>query len=382
MKLLEARPHSTLLLLEKEAEIGRHQTSHNSGVVHAGIYYPPGSLKATLCRAGLQATTELCHEHGIAIERCGKLIVATNRVEEDRIAILYERATSNGIKLEWVGSSEIQAIEPNIIGTSALLSPETSIVDYHQISRKIAELIVNRSATVLCGQQVDSILEMPGHVEVGAGGNRWQARQLVVCGGLQADRLARLAGIEIDFQIVPFRGEYYQLPASKYQIVNHLIYPAPNPELPFLGIHLTRMIDGSVTVGPNAVIGLAREGYSKLSINVRDTASFALFPGFWNLVMRNLKHAAKEVRGSLWRSAYLEECRKYCPQLELSDLLPYRAGIRAQVVNSKGKAIHDFLFRETERMLHVCNAPSPAATSAFPIGQMIAKKCVERAVSA
>lgn len=379
MKLLEMRPGASLLLLEKEAEVATHQTGHNSGVIHAGMYYAPGSLKAKLCRAGLDATRAFCTEHRIAFEQCGKLIVATNALEEERIGALYERATANGLVLERIGSGELRSLEPRISGSAALLSRETGIVDYRQVSRKMAELIAADGATLAFGHEVDRIVETTATVEIGAGEARWEARQLVACGGLQADRLARMSGLETDFQIVPFRGEYYQLPRDKNDIVRHLIYPAPDPELPFLGIHLTRMIDGSVTVGPNAVIGLSREGYPKLSINLRDAAAFAAFPGFWKLVLENRRHAMHELKGSLWKPAYLSECRKYCPELSLADLKPYRAGIRAQVVMRDGKAMHDFLFKETVRTLHVCNAPSPAATSAIPIGQMIAEKCVGRA---
>jgi len=218
--------------------------------------------------------------------------------------------------------------------------------------------------------------ETENHVEISCGDENFTARKLIVCGGLQADRLARMAGLAIDFHIVPFRGEYYQLPREKSGIVKHLIYPAPDPSLPFLGIHLTRMIDGSVTVGPNAVIGFAREGYPKLSFSLRDTLDFVGFPGFWKLMYEYRKHAAHELVVSFSKIAYVRECQKYCPSLSIDDLRPYRAGIRAQVVNSQGEAVHDFLFKQTDRMLHVCNAPSPAATSAIPIGSMIAARCL------
>lgn len=374
MKLLETRPGASLLLIEKETEVAQHQTGHNSGVIHAGIYYEPGSLKAKLCRAGLFATTQFCTEYQLPFEVCGKFIVATNAEEKARLDALYERATANGLVLERVDGREVQEREPNITGIAALLSRETGMVDYVAVARKMAEVVKAAGGTIRMGLGVDRIKQRGDAVEIGAGGESFEARKLVVCGGLQSDRLARLAGIDVDFQIVPFRGEYFRLPPDKNTIVRHHIYPAPDPTLPFLGVHLTRMIDGSVTVGPNAVIGFSREGYSKLSINPRDTLQFATFPGFWKLVGKNFNHAMHELYGSFWKRGYLEECRKYCPSLELSDLLPYRAGIRAQVVTKEGKAIHDFLFKETARMLHVCNAPSPAATSAIPIGQMITDK--------
>jgi len=214
-------------------------------------------------------------------------------------------------------------------------------------------------------------------VTIDTHGATWQARKLVACAGLQSDRIARLAGLQTEHQIIPFRGEYYRLPDSKHHLVKHLIYPVPDPALPFLGVHLTRMIDGSITVGPNAVLGFSREGYAKFSFNAADVSEFARFPGFWRMVSSNLRNGLRETRNSLFRHGYLAECRKYCPSLEIADLMPMEAGIRAQAVAADGSMIHDFLFLETPRMLHVCNAPSPAATSSIPIGEMIARKvCV------
>ncbi len=374
MKLLEMRPGASLLLLEKEARVGVHQTGHNSGVIHAGIYYKPGSAKARYCVAGAVAMRAFCAEHRIPFEMCGKLIVATNPLEERRIAELFERATANGLKLERVGAAELREREPAIRGTAALLSPETSIVDFVKVCETMARRVEAAGGTIVLDTAVDLVRETGSEVEIGSGERRWSARRLVVCAGLQSDRMARLAGLAVDFRIVPFRGEYFRLPAEKSGLIRHLIYPAPDPTLPFLGVHLTRMIDGSVTVGPNAVIGFAREGYPKLSFDLRDTLSFAGFPGFWTLVWRHRRHVLRELRGSLSRAAYLEECRKYCPSLTLADLLPFRAGVRAQAVLRNGEAVEDFLFLSTPRMLHVCNAPSPAATSALPIGTMVAAR--------
>lgn len=379
MRLLEMRPGASLLLLEKEARVGVHQTGHNSGVIHAGIYYKPGSNKAKYCVAGAAAMRAFCTEHQIPFEMCGKLIVATNALEEQRIDALFERATANGLTLARVGAEELREREPNISGTAALFSPETGIVDFVKVCETMARLIERAGGSIVFGTHVDRIKESGDAVEIGAGEQRWSARQVVVCAGLQADRMARLAGLKADFKIVPFRGEYFQLPAEKNDIIRHLIYPAPDPTLPFLGVHLTRMIDGSVTVGPNAVIGFAREGYPKLSFDLRDTLSFVGFPGFWKLAWKHRRHVGRELRGSLSRAAYLDECRKYCPSLTLSDLLPYRAGVRAQVVMRDGDAVEDFLFLDTPRMLHVCNAPSPAATSSIPIGGMIAERLLGRA---
>lgn len=378
LKLQEIDAGARILLLEKETAPGLHQTSHNSGVIHAGIYYAPGSLKAQLCRAGLDATKAFCRDHSVPFDECGKLIVATNSIEEQRADVLYERAVTNDLHLERIGEAELTRREPNVTGISALFSPETAIVDYGLVCRRMAESVERQGGLVRYGFKVDRIEEAEEYVSIGGGAESHRAKQLIVCGGLQADRLARLAGLDVDFHIVPFRGEYFQLPPEKNAIVKHLIYPAPDPSLPFLGIHLTRMIDGSVTVGPNAVIGFSREGYPKLSISLRDTLDFSLFPGFWKLVYKYRHHAAHELAGSLSKRRYVNECRKYCPQLTTNDLLPYRAGIRAQVVTASGEAVHDFLFKQTDRMLHVCNAPSPAATSALPIGEMIAEKCLEK----
>jgi L-2-hydroxyglutarate oxidase len=253
----------------------------------------------------------------------------------------------------------------------------TGIVDCQEISAQLAVLITAKGAEIVLGSKVDRIIEKVNLVEIGAKGSTWQAKKLIVCGGLQADRLARLATLPVDFRIIPFRGEYFKLPADKNNIIQHLIYPVPDPTLPFLGVHLTRMIDGSVTLGPNAVLGLAREGYPKLSMNVKDIASFASYPGFWKVMWEHREHTLHELKGSLSREAYLKDCQKYCPELRLTDLLPYRAGIRAQVVTKSGKIVHDFMYAQTDRMLHIYNAPSPAATSALPIGEMIAQKCVK-----
>ncbi len=377
MALLEQRPGASLLILEKEDSLGRHQTGHNSGVIHAGIYYAPGSLKADLCKRGAQATKDFCTEHGIAFDVCGKLLVASNALEMQRMQALYERSQQNGLKVERLDAAELQRREPNIVGLGGLFLDATGIVDYKQVCQAMARVIQAAGGEVRLSTTVRAIVETGDNVTVSSDDQAWRARQLVACAGLQSDRLARLAGVKIDHQIIPFRGEYYRLPASKNQIVNHLIYPIPDPDLPFLGVHLTRMIDGSVTVGPNAVLGLGRENYRKASVNWRDVAEYARFPGFWKTLWNNLGSGTTEMKNSLFKRGYLEQCRKYCPSLQVSDLLPYEAGIRAQAVMRDGTLVHDFLFAETPRMVHVCNAPSPAATSAIPIGQMIAERILK-----
>ncbi|WP_338525379.1 L-2-hydroxyglutarate oxidase [Pseudomonas batumici] len=374
MALLKRQPGASLLLLEKEATLARHQTGHNSGVIHAGIYYAPGSLKADLCKRGAQATKDFCHEHGIRFEVCGKLLVASTALEVQRMQALYERSQLNGLRVERLDAEELQRREPNIVGLGGLFLDATGIVDYREICQAMARVITASGGEIRLDTRVTAIQEDGDKVTVSSHDHVWQARKLVACAGLQSDRLATLAGIRIDHQIIPFRGEYFRLPASKHAIVNHLIYPIPDPDLPFLGVHLTRMIDGSVTVGPNAVLGLGRENYRKFSVNWRDVAQYTTFPGFWKTLWQNLGSGSLEMKNSLFKRGYLEQCRKYCPSLVVEDLLPYEAGIRAQAVMRDGTLVHDFLFAETPRMVHVCNAPSPAATSAMPIGEMIADR--------
>lgn len=363
-----------ILLLEKERDPGLHQTGHNSGVIHAGIYYAPDSLKAKLCREGLNATKEFCSNTRIPFIQCGKLIVATNSVELEHLDALYHRAVSNGLHLKQLDGQALKAREPNITGIEALYSPETAIVDFSRVCRAMAEIFLLNGGNIRYRYQVDRIIDLGESVDILSGNEKYKCRKLVVCGGLQSDRLVRLAGLPLDFRIVPFRGEYFQLPSEKNRIINHLIYPVPDPSMPFLGIHLTRMIDGTVTVGPNAVISFARETYQNLSFNLNDTLDFLFYPGFWRLIMKHGHHAAHECYTSLLKSFYLRECQKYCPSLRLNDLRQSRVGVRAQAVSTNGEAIHDFLFKQTDSMLHVCNAPSPAATSALPIGRMIAEK--------
>ncbi len=374
MQVLESRPDASLVLLEKESELGMHQTGHNSGVIHSGIYYAPGSLKADLCRRGAQATKDFAAAHGIAVDPIGKLLVATNAVEAARMDALFDRAGHNNLDVERIDAAELHRREPHVRGEGALRVASTAITDYGAISRAMGAVVRERGANVELGIEVSAIAETAELVTISAGERRITARRLVVCGGLQADRLARMAGARTDFQIIPFRGEYYRLPSGRNGIVSHLIYPIPDPNLPFLGVHLTPMIDGGVTVGPSAVLGLSREGYGKWSFRRRDVGEYLRFPGTWQVARHNVRTGARELRNSIFKRSYLRECHKYCPELTVDDLLPQPTGIRAQAVLRDGTLVEDFLFAETPRTLHVCNAPSPAATSAIPIGEMIAAK--------
>ena len=379
-EILKRRPGASLVLLEKEADLAAHQTGHNGGVIHAGVYYAPGSLKARLCRAGNQQTKQFCAEHGIPIEECGKLIVATTPIEVQRLADLRKRCEANDIATQEVVGADLVTLEPRIAGLAALLVPSTGIVDYRRVSLALAEEIREHGGEARMRTCAHSITERSAEVEVAlAEGEPIRAGQLIACAGLQADRLARSARLDVPLRIIPFRGEYFQLPTTKSNVVRHLIYPVPDPELPFLGVHLTRMIGGRVTVGPNAVLGFAREGYPRFSFNLRDTAETLSFSGFWHVVRKHWRSALNELRGSLIRSRYLQECRKYCPELTLEDLQPYPAGIRAQAVLADGTLVHDFMFADTPRMVHVLNAPSPAATAALPIAGVIAARALHGA---
>lgn len=375
-EILNQRPGSSIIVFEKESAVAQHQTGHNSGVIHAGIYYAPGSLKARFCREGAAATKAFCSEHGIPFETCGKLLVATNEQERARMDALYERARQNNVEVERIGAKELTRLEPNITGVGALLIPSTAIVDFKMVARAFAKTIAAQGAELQFSSKIIGIRQEPDSVAISAAEGTWHARFLIVCGGLQSDRLAQLAGLKITHRIVTFRGELYTLPKSRAGLINRLIYPIPDPALPFVGIHLTKTIDGRIIAGPNAVLGFSREGYEKFSFNLGDTANFLAFPGFWRVAGKHLATGVAEIRNSLWRRAYLSQCRKYCPGLTLADLEPGVAGIRAQAVLADGTLVHDFLFEETERMLHVCNAPSPAATSAIPIARMIAKKAL------
>lgn len=369
--LVQRYPGSGVLLVEKESQLGRHQTGHNSGVIHSGIYYAPGSLKARLCAEGEKRTKAFCCEKSIAFEERGKLIVATSPVEEQRLDALEERARLNGIRTESLSAAAIAEREPHISGTKALFVPAAAIVSYAQVLGEMAGDFTASGGTVLLDSPVLSIREEPDGVVIGLKDRTVRAGKLIACAGLQSDRLAKLAGLNPRHQIVPFRGEYYKIRAERSDLCHAMIYPVPDPDLPFLGIHLTPMIDGRLTVGPNAVLGFAREGYEKFSISPRDIATYARFPGFWRTVAANFRSGVTEMMDSVFKTRYLRACRKYCPSLELADLEPMTAGIRAQAVDADGALIHDFLFLDSPRMLHVCNAPSPAATSAMPIADMI-----------
>lgn len=371
-RLQAANPGMGIAVIEKEDRLAAHQTGRNSGVVHAGIYYAPGSMKAAFSRRGLDLTIAFCREHGLPFEQCGKLLVATSPAEMTRMDALHRRAAENGLDLLRLDASALREIEPAITGTGAILSPSTAIVDYGAVVRKMAELFVAGGGSIRLSSAVGDLQEEAGQVIVSlVDGKTLETRYLIVCGGLQADRLAAMCGVGGDFSIIPFKGEYYRLAPRHDHVVKHLIYPIPDPRLPFLGIHLTRMIGGYVTVGPNAVLSMAREKYGKLAMDAADIKAMLRFPGFRRTCMSHFRAGIEEAGNSAFRARYLKACRKYLPTLELDDLKPHPAGIRAQAVMRDGSMVHDFLIRTTPRTIHICNAPSPAATSAIPIADHV-----------
>ncbi|MGV1720394.1 L-2-hydroxyglutarate oxidase [Vibrio furnissii] len=382
-QLKQQYPDKSILLVEKEAGFSRHQTGHNSGVIHAGVYYAPGSLKADFCKRGVERTVSFCAKHDIPVENCGKLLVATNAVELERMQALFERCQQNELDVALLDAAQLKLAEPNITGLGAIYVKTTSIVNYRLVTEKMAEEFKALGGEVCLSTEVVGLNETEQEISVQCRYKgspiTFHSQFLVSCSGLMADRMTKMLGLATDFQIIPYRGEYYRLAPKHNQVVKHLIYPIPDPELPFLGVHLTRMIDGSVTVGPNAVQGFKREGYGKVNISVRDVWEMLRFSGFWKVTAKNLKTGLVEMKNSLWKPGYLQLVRKYCPSIELADLQPYPAGIRAQAVLSDGTLVHDFLFAESPRSLHVCNAPSPAATSAMPIGEYICQKIAQKA---
>ena len=377
LSLITKHPDKRILLVEKEESFAQHQTGHNSGVIHAGVYYEPGSLKAKFCREGLKETIKFCLLHKIPYQQCGKLLVATNDTELKRMKELYERCKSNDIEVEILNEKTLNEIEPNISGIGALLVKSTGIVNYKLITEKMSEQFESLGGMFLLNTKIINLKEDEDKIQIITSNEIFSSRYLVCCAGLMADRIAKLLKIKINFQIVPFRGEYFKLPEKHNNLVKHLIYPIPDPTLPFLGVHLTKMIDGSITVGPNAVLGFKREGYSKFNFSLKDSFQLLSFKGFHKVLMKNFKSGLYEMKNSIFKRGYLKEVQKYSPLVKLSDLQPYPAGIRAQAVLDDGTLVHDFLFAESRRSIHVCNAPSPAATSAIPIGKYITDKATE-----
>jgi L-2-hydroxyglutarate oxidase LhgO len=378
-RLLEVRPGIRLAVVEKEAELATHQSGHNSGVLHAGLYYAPGSLKARLCREGKAEIEQFAERHAIPFERCGKLVVAIDEGELPRLSSLRERAEANGVPgLEAVGPERIRELEPHAAGIAGLWSPETGIIDFQRVALALGDTIRGAGGEIRTSMPVTGIKERPGDVVVRTPGGELVAGQVVACAGLHADRLARLTGSEADPRIVPFRGDYYTLDESARGLVRGLIYPVPDPRFPFLGVHFTKRIDGSVWAGPNAVLAFAREGYRRRDIRPLELASTLLYPGFLRLAGRYLRTGLAEMWRDWWKPAFVRELQRYVPEIRADQLRFGPSGVRAQALARDGTLVDDFALGGSGRVLHVRNAPSPAATSSLSIGRVLAERVVER----
>jgi L-2-hydroxyglutarate oxidase len=373
LALSERVPRLRLAVLEKESRLAAHQSSHNSGVIHAGIYYTPGSYKACLCVEGVKLMLTFCDMYGIQYERCGKVIVATSPEELPRLAQLYKRGVANGVAgLERIGPERVREIEPHANALAAIYSPATGIVDFGKVSMTMASVLRGRGAAILTGARVRRIVSANGGVVLETASGTVCARALINCAGLYADRVARLMGVRTDVRIIPFRGEYYNLVPDRRHLVRGLIYPAPDPAFPFLGVHFTRTIHGGVEAGPNAVLAFAREGYTYMHIRLGEVAGMLAYPGFWRMAARYWRMGLYEVYRSLSRSAFVRALQCLVPEISPADLEPGGAGVRAQAVEKDGALVDDFRIVETPKAIHVLNAPSPAATASLAIGRHIA----------
>ena len=372
---LKTRYRVELLVLEAEKRLASHQTGHNSGVIHSGLYYRPGSLKALNCVKGREAMYEFCAKHGIPHERCGKLVVATSKEEIPRLDDLERRGRCNGlVGLRRLKGEEIREIEPHASGIEALWVPETGIVDFTDVTRQFARIVMERGGEVLLGHKVLAVNKRSRELIIETTKGEFRARGLINCAGLQSDRVARMCGMVPTTKIVPFRGEYYELVPEKSYLLNGLIYPVPDPRLPFLGVHFTRTIHGVREAGPNAVLALKREGYSKSSFSLRDSAETFFYLGFWRLAIRYWRTGLDELYRSFSKAAFVRALRKLMPEIAPSDLVPGASGVRAQALGRDGSLIDDFVIMEGPKMVHVLNAPSPAATASISIGETIALK--------
>lgn len=363
-------PQFSVVLVEKEACIAAHQTGHNSGVIHSGIYYKPFTLKAQLCIAGMEALQAFCTEQGIPFESCGKLIVATEEEELPRLEELYRRGVGNGLRgLRFVESNEISEYEPHAAGIRGIYVPVTGIVDYARVARQYATVISSRGGEIQLSCEVLGIRRSAQATIVETSRGEIYTKFLVNCAGLHSDRLSRMAGAQLDLTIVPFRGEYYELIPKRESLVRGLLYPVPDPRFPFLGVHFTRRIGGGVEAGPNAVLAFAREGYTKRSFRAADVLGYASFPGFWIMAAKYAKVGLEEYYRSWSKAAFVRSLQKLVPELTADDLVPGGAGVRAQAFSKEGKLIDDFRFAYTDGVLHVCNVPSPAATASLAIAK-------------
>ncbi len=380
LQLLRGRPGTKLVVLDKEREVAVHQTGHNSGVIHSGLYYKPGSLKARLCVEGRDAMVAFCREHGIAHQVCGKIIVATEEREIPGLNELMRRGQANGVPgLRELDAAGIRAIEPHASGIRGIHVPSAAITDFKRVAQKYAEMIAQEGGEILLDHGVQRIANDQGAVILETASGAVRTRYAVNCAGLHSDVIARMAGAHLGLRIVPFRGEYYDVAPSKHHLLNGLIYPVADPRFPFLGVHFTRRIGGGVHAGPNAVLSFKREGYARTAFNLRDALSTAQFPGFWKMAARYWKSGLGEMYRSWNKHAFIAAAQKLMPELTEEDLLPDGSGVRAQALDSSGKLLDDFYFAWHARILHVGNVPSPAATASLVVGREIVSKLEENA---
>jgi L-2-hydroxyglutarate oxidase LhgO len=376
MALLARRPGS-VVVIEKEDAVAAHQTGHNSGVIHSGLYYKPGSLKAENCTRGRKLLERFCEEHDVAFDRCGKIVVATRADQVPQLDEIERRGRANGLGgMKRIGAEQIKEYEPSSAGIDALHVPETGIVDYGAVARAYAAVIAERGGEVRTGAKVLGVTKDGGEIVLETNRGAMKCATLVNCAGLQSDRVARMCGVDPGVRIVPFRGEYYELVESKTSLVKNLIYPVPNPEFPFLGVHFTRMIGGGVEAGPNAVLALRREGYTRTSFSISDAMSVATFGGFWKMASKYWRTGVGEVWRSWNKRAFVDALRALIPELGVDDLRAAGAGVRAQALLPSGALVDDFHVVEAEHQVHVLNAPSPAATASIAIGEAIAARVV------
>lgn len=379
LALCTARPGLKLLLLDKEERLAAHQTGHNSGVIHAGLYYRPGSLKAQNCTAGREALYAFCAGHGIPHERCGKVVVAVDEREVPALDELERRGRANGLAgLERLDAAGVRAREPNAAAVAGLFVPQTGIVDYTRVTEVMGDLVRRHGGAIRLGTRLDGAREAGDEVRLFTSGGEVRSRTLVNCTGLHCDRVARRCGVDPGLRIVPFRGEYYLVRPERSDLVRHLIYPVPDPTLPFLGVHFTRMIGGGLEAGPNAVLALKREGYRWNDISLGDLADTAAFPGFWRLAARFWRIGAGEYRRSFSRRCFVHSLQRLVPAISPEDVRRGGSGVRAQAVDGDGRLVDDFRIVATPRSVHVLNAPSPAATASLSIGQSVAAELAPR----
>ena len=378
LEIAQRYPKTKLLVLEKEDQLAAHQTGHNSGVIHSGIYYRPGSLKAQTCVSGANALVVFCEQHGIPYERCGKVVVATTEEELPRLEELFRRGTANGVEgLEMIGPERLREIEPHATGLKALYVPTTGIIDFPRVARTYAHLVQDRGGEIRTRHHVQKVVHADGGLVIETSKAAVHTKFLVNCGGLFADHLARMTGASLDLQIVPFRGEYYTVAPQRRSLVKGLIYPVPDPALPFLGVHFTRTITGEVEAGPNAVLAFAREGYRKANVDLRDFYETLTFPGFWIMARRYWRTGIGEMYRSMSKRAFLKALQRLLPELTADDLRPGGSGVRAQAISRAGALIDDFVIAATANALHVLNAPSPGATASLAIGRLIVDKAAQ-----